>query len=146
MRRGTLIVLVRRESTDSIAPLVPAAWDIIHEADGWFSVYPLGRQERDVFFHMRHMMSHPTFARAVYVCVGHPHILSRLADRIAEDGLNWTRAWANLPELRADGTAVAVAVKQAWRDRDLDRDGAGDNNVIIAGRMAGFEDDDAEGN
>lgn len=138
-RRGTLIVYIRKQ-VNSDAPVVPASWTIIPESDNWFSIFPRGREEfPNVYFHMKHMVSHDTLPRAAYVCVGTPVILQRLADMISSDGLAWTRTWNNLVELRADGTALALALKAAWRDQP-------EGTPILASRMLGYVDDDAEGN
>lgn len=58
---------------------------------------------------------------------------------ISSDGLSWTRTWANLGDLRADNTALAVALKAAWRDQ-------AEGTPILGTRMTGYVDDDAEGN
>jgi hypothetical protein len=157
MRRGTLLALVRASVVDGhAAPLVPAGWLVQREAADWSTVYPLGREgssvvagqvreHREVFFHARAMATVGSFSppRVAFACVGHPWVLAYLAARIASDGLAWTRTWATLADLRADATAAAVAVKDAWRDERAEGD-AGERVRLLA-RMAGFEDDDAEG-
>jgi hypothetical protein len=137
MRRAKIIAYIRKQDSSN-APLIPPSWEITEEADGWFSVYPLGRENKDIFLHFRHMMSHPTLPRAVYVCFAPQHVVDRLAQRISDDGLSWTRTWGDLAELRADNTAVATSIKQAWRDR------AEDMSLACSGRMAGYGQDDGE--
>jgi hypothetical protein len=156
-RRGTLLALIRASVIDGhTAPLVPVGWEVVREAADWSTVYPLGREgssvvggqereHRDVFFHARAMATVGAFTppRVAFACVGHPWVLVRLADRIAADGLAWTRTWTKLADLRADATTAATAVKAAWRDERAEGD-AGDVVRLLA-RIAGFEADDAEG-
>jgi hypothetical protein len=101
-------------------------------------VYPLGRENKDAFIHFRHMMSHDSLPLAVYLCFAPQNVINVLAQKISEDGLSWTRTWNNLAELRADGTAVAIAIKQAWRDKSEDA------SLMCSGRMAGYDEDDGE--
>lgn len=142
MKRGSMIVYVRRDDSRNGAPLVPASWELVEESSRWCTVYPLGRSSRDVFFHARLMVAHPTLARGVYVCVGQPAILSRLADLIAADALPWSLTWANLGELRADVRGAVQALRDAWPDERPEGD-AGDVVRLFA-RMAGWQDDDGE--
>jgi len=151
-RRGTLLAYVRRDDADPSRPglVVPSTWTKSHESSEVFSgvetVWPLGREgssvisgvdreHADVFFHAWLSAVHATLPRAVFVCVGHPIVLERLAERIAADGLPWTRTWSDLPSFRADVTTLAVQLRAVWRAE----------GVILPVRLAGFEDDDGEG-
>jgi len=146
-RRGTLIAYVRRTGNTM---LTPASWEAIAEDAGWSTVYPLGRDgaseiggqsraHRDVYFHARLMVAHPSLPRGLYVCVGHPWVLSRLADAIAADGLAWTRTWSSLAALRSDVSALAAELRASWPAEHIEGGG-----VRLRARMAGHLDDDAE--
>lgn len=152
-RRGTLIVFGPREDAPDAYPVpnAPEGWAVRRESNGLATVWPLGtegasviggelRAHAGVFFHAWWVQSHATLPRALFVCVGHPWVLERLADFIAASKLAWARTWASLGELRGDGTAVAVALRAAWPAAEIDG-GA----VRLLRRVAGFDDDDAEG-
>jgi hypothetical protein len=107
---------VRRDDSDPAFPtlLVPGSWEIQREDKigpvTLASVWPLTRygssviggalrEHRDVFFHVYMLGAHATLPRGLFVCVGHPYILSRLADMVAADALSWTRTWASLERM-----------------------------------------------
>ena len=146
-RRGSVIVYVRRDDSRGGAPLVPASWDVIEESNRWSTIYPLGRDRPDVFFHAHIGALHPTLARAVYVCVGAPAVLAHLTDLITANALAWTFTWSSLVNLRADQSPTAVALRSYWIDnRRLDENGQGIGEIVcLPGRVAGYQDDDGEG-
>lgn len=138
---ATLLALIRADAAPLDAPVVPVAWTRVVEADRWCSVYPLGRVDGR-HIHMRLVLRDAgTPTRAVFVCTGPASMLTRLADRIAADGLPWTRTWATLAALRADGSAAAVAVRAAWPD---ERPRGAGTLVAHWRRMAGSLAEDAE--
>ncbi|AKF06090.1 hypothetical protein [Sandaracinus amylolyticus] len=156
-RRGTLIAYVRRDDAVAEVPtvLVPTSW-YLERADRigaitLASVWPLGREgssviggalreHRDVFFHAWLLVAHASLPRALFVLTGHPFVLQHLADMVAADALSWTRTWASLVDLRADATTLAQQVRAQWPVEHIDG-----GLVRILARVAGFEDDDAEG-
>lgn len=140
---AALIALIRAEPAPIDAPLIPTAWDHVEESDRWSTVYPLGRLARPgVFFHARLVLRDGTTpTRALFVCTGARVVLDHLAARIASDALAWTRTWLTLADLRADGGAVAVAIRNAWPDERPEGAGA---LVAHWRRMAGFGGEDAE--
>jgi hypothetical protein len=140
---ATLLAYIRAHATDN-APLVPVQWDRLIEDDGWATIYPLGSEARpDVFFHARLVLRHPSDPnRALFVCTSdRAAMLQHLADRIAEDDLAWTRTWARLPLLRADATALAVALRAAWPDERPRDEGGNPVGARVAhyARMTGFD-------
>jgi hypothetical protein len=148
-RRGTLLAFIRATPAPLDTPLVPGSWDVTPEAHRWSTVYPLGRLARpDVFFHARLIVRDSgTPTRAMFVCVGAPVVLQALADRIASDGIAFTRTWATLPLFRADAQATAATIRAAWPDERPRDAGLNPIGTLVAlwSRMAGFDDDDAEG-
>jgi hypothetical protein len=140
---AALIALIRAEVAPTDAPLIPAGWDRIIESDRWCTIYPLGRVARpDIFFHARLVLRDVTTpTRALFVCTGPRVVLDALAARIAADALPWTRTWLTLSALRADNTAAAIAIRNAWPD---ERPGGVGTLVAHWRRMAGFYDEDAD--
>ncbi len=156
-RRGTLLCYVRAHATLD-QPLIPGSWDVTQEANRWCTIYPLGRVARpDVSFHCRLMIRRSGFTphRALFVCVGLPTVLQHLADRIAADGLAFTRTWASLAAFRADAVAAIVTLRSEFPDERphlwtgppgaLVDGGPIGTLVALHSRMAGFGDDDGEG-
>ncbi len=140
-RRGTLLAYVRAEVSVA-APLVPASWDRTLEDNRWCTIYPAGR---DNFFQARLTARNLTLLqRAFFVCVGPPVMLQHLADAIAGDALPWTQTWADLPTFRADLLPLATAIRAEWPD---ERHPASPGGLLVRlhARLAGFQDDDAEG-
>lgn len=138
---ATLIALIRAEAAPLDAPVVPGSWDRIVEAHRWCSLYPLGREDSR-HIHMRLVLRDSgTPTRALFVCTGPSAMLARLADRIAADGLPWTRTWSTLAALRADASAAAVAIRAAWPDERPQGTG-----TLVAhwARMAGALAEDGE--
>jgi hypothetical protein len=145
MRRGTLIAYIRAQA-DADAPMIPGTWSLVEESNRWAAIYPLGRIARsDVSFHARLLVRRTGFTphRGLFVCVGAPVVLQALADRIAADGLPWTKTWATLAALRSDLTEPAVTLKTSYPDERPEGDSG--ERVRLFARMAGFADDDAEG-
>lgn len=151
---STLIVLVRADAVLD-APVIPGSWERQVESNRWSTCYPLGKDHADVFFHARLMLRQAgNPQRAVFVCTGPAAVLQRLADAIASDGLAWTRTWASAAALRADGGAIAQAVKAAWvDDRQRPNTGTLEAPVLVApigqlvalrARMAGYDGEDGE--
>lgn len=110
------------------AEAFPPLWEIVREADGWNTLYPLSRDQVDVFIHARIMAQNAT--RIVFVaCSPHPQVEERLL-QLAEASIDyWT-----LAELRADVTAIAVEIKNLWRDKRQE-----DQVICLLGSMAGFD-------
>jgi hypothetical protein len=140
---AALIAYIRAE-TDIASPLIPASWDRTIEDARWVTLYPLP----EVMFHARLVMRHPSFpGRALFVCTSPSAvILQHLADRIAADGLSWTRTWATLAALRADASTLAMQIKDAWPDeRPLDAEGQPIGTLVAhLRRMAGLDGESAE--
>jgi hypothetical protein len=146
-----LIALIRAEPTPLDAPLIPGSWERSIAADHlfpnrWSIIYPFGRADGR-FFHARLILrdsGNPQ--RAVFVCTGTRAILDRLAERIAADGLSWTRTWLTLQQLRDDAAPAAAAIRAAWPDERL-RDSLGNTvGMLVAHwkRIAGAQGEDAE--
>jgi hypothetical protein len=144
---AALIALIRAEASRD-APMIPGSWDCTVGPDRWSVIYPLGRvASPGVFFHARLVLRDGTNPqRAVFVCTGPRAVLDRLANAIAADALAWTRTWLTLAALRADASAPAVAIRNAWPD-ERPRDANGNPigaSVAHFPRVAGFEAEDAE--
>lgn len=141
---SAILAYIRADAVQD-APLVPASWDRQPCSNRWCVIYPNGRG--GVFFHARliaRASGNP--GRALFVCTGAAGVLTALANQIAADGLPWTQAWASLAALRADGGALATAIKAAWPD-ERPRDGSGNpvgTLVALWARMAGALAEDAE--
>lgn len=137
---ATLIAFVRADAVIDV-PVVPGAWEITQHDNRWSTVYPLGREDGRSFNVRLIARDGSQPQRACFVCTGPAGVLQRLADRIAADGLAWTRTWPTLAVLRADGTAAAIAVRGKWPD---ERPDAGSTLVALWARMAGALGEDAE--
>lgn len=128
MRRASAIV-VRAIALDEVGqkiPALPAAYSASYEDNGWVT---LRRDDAPGLF-AHAWLACEAGGNGAWVIVG-PRAWVDAIVALA------SRAWATLADLRADGGAVAVAVKNAW----LARHGAG---TVVPVRMAGFGDDDAE--
>jgi len=135
MPRDALLAV--RGLTDTgagLRPNVPGGWDWEIAANGWVTLWPLGRDARpDVFAHACLVVrdsGDPT--RGLWVLVGPRAML----DQIESAGS--VRTWRSLPLLRADNGAVATAIKAQWPSSE------GGAAVQFRRRIAGFFDDDAE--
>ena len=129
MRRDTAIVVralvVDAESRPS--PAVPVGWDVIVEAGGWCTLYPLGREARpDAWIHA--LLVARDGSNGAWVILGPRAIVDRIVAVAA-------RSWTDLAALRADGGAVATRLKAAWE---------GGVGTTVRARMASFLDDDGE--
>lgn len=106
-------------------PSVPGSWDVTPEADGWSTLYPLGRATNpDVYVHA--FLGAETTSGAWFI-TGPRAVVDQIVALA-------TRSWATLGELRADNGAVATAVKTAWIARW--------GGAVIPYRMAGYDEDD----
>lgn len=136
---ATLIAYIRADpSIDT--PVVPVTWEVSVENNRWTTLYPLGRGGVSFFARLIARTS-GTPTRALFICTGGTVVLNRLASQIATDGLPWTQTWTNLPALRADAGALAVAIRAAWPD---ERPGGLGSLVGLYSRMASFPSDDGE--
>lgn len=142
MPRDALIVygnpIVTDDALGRPIPVVPAGWDAAYEDNNWCTIWPLGRVARpEVFVHawlaVRDIA--PNQARGCWVVIGPDVFIDALKPRV-------TRWWETLAALRADNGAIAVGIKDAWRDER--RPGDSGERVRLLTRIAGFQDDDAE--
>lgn len=148
-KRAYRIILMRADDSQFVnAPQLPAVMTVQPENNFWFTIWPLGRVNNpNQFVHARIMVrgSGPQLERACYVFMGTEAQMQELHDRAdaaRTAGATWIRIWTNLAELRADGTAAAVAVKTAWRDERPQGDVG--SIVRLFTKMAGFDEDDGE--
>lgn len=110
-------------------PTVPAQWTAVYEDNGWCTV----RHADGRWFHA--WLACENGANAAFVVEGPRAIVDFIVG-------SSSRAWATLNDLRADGGAVALAVKAAWLARWED---LGEPGVIrVRARIAGYLDDDGE--
>lgn len=107
--------------------LWPASWEVIPEDSGWFSVYPAGRENKNVLLHAREMASNAT-RTAFVVCAPNAAMEQRITDLAAASQTAWT-----LAELRADNGVLATGLKAVWRDKREDN-----GLVSLLSSMAGF--------
>lgn len=143
---AALLAYIRAEP-DLDLPLIPLSWSYTLEPDRWATIYPLGRDQPNVFFHARLVMRHPSFPqRAIFICTGPRVVLDRLAERIASDGLAFTRTWLTLQALRDDVTTIAQQIRAAWPDeREHDTSGIPIGPLVAHHRrMASFLSESAE--
>ena len=128
MRRACAIVVraIALDAEGRKVPAVPASWSAQYEDNGWVTL----RRDAQPGAFMHAWLACEASGSGAWVIVG-PRAWVDAVAALA------SRAWATLADLRADGGAVAVAVKTAW----LARHGAG---TVVPVRMAGFGDDDAE--
>lgn len=92
--------------------LFPSSWEIVQEDHGWVSLYPLGRENKNILLHARLMASDEI--RSCYALFASSDAVE---DRLSALAAASSRAWT-LAELRSDGGALATALKALWRDRD----------------------------
>lgn len=104
------LIFLRDIATDDegrTVPVVPATWTVLPEAGDWYSLWPLGREERpDVFFHA--WLALNDGIRGVFAVIASDAILRALRDSSA-------RTWT-LRELRDDDSTAAQQIKAAWVD------------------------------
>jgi tRNA U34 5-methylaminomethyl-2-thiouridine-forming methyltransferase MnmC len=94
--------------------LFPNSWDVTPEASGWYSVFPTGRENPNVFLHAKLIaVSANGLTSALFVFTPNSALNQRLADMAAASSNAWT-----LAELRADNGATATAIKNRWQDKN----------------------------
>jgi hypothetical protein len=116
------IIVVRDNSN-----LFPASWEFVNEDHGWVSLYPLGRESKNVLLHARLMASDET--RSCFAVFASNDAVE---DRLSALAGASSRAWT-LQELKSDNGALATAIKALWRDRR-----ESDNDISFHGSIAGW--------
>lgn len=124
---GAAVVIVyalRRSASVPWLPLLPGAPEYTDHSGGWSTIYPLSRTGApgDLRYHVRQIVapggvaSPGTPTRGVYAIAtegevdpGAPRGATRMLDWLPGLQGSWT-----LPELRADASALAVAIRDAW--------------------------------
>ena len=138
MKRPQKIIYIRTIDNNQIRPLLPSSWFVVSEDDGWFTIYPFGINNTVDFVHLKHLVSHPTFARAIYTIFGTQDAINAFDEMMASDGLNWTRSWDNIDGLRNDNNQSIQSLRSVWQAQN------GQSQLTLTSRMAGYAKDNGE--
>lgn len=89
--------------------LFPSEWELIEEDAYWYSLYPLGREQYDIFLHACWMGTSGSYSFIVICC---PNSLAEIHyDNFVSSSIeNWT-----LSSLQDDLTEFAISMKSNWR-------------------------------
>lgn len=121
----SLIFYGRAEAAPSVAPVLPAQAEYVHEVGNRVSIYLLGRERDQRHIACIMLARDPSFPlRALYAFTGPDAMIAALQARIDADSIAFTRTWPTLGAFRLDATALCDRLRSAWPDdRPLDEQG-----------------------